>query len=60
MNYKTLYILFFILLVGCEQNNLKKNIVNQEIVTKYKNSGFTLVYNDVLKKEKKNHKKNRQ
>ena len=57
MNYKTLFILFFILLVGCEQNNLNKNIVNQEIVTKYKNSGFTLVYKDVLKKEKKITKK---
>ena len=57
MNYKTLFILIFILLTSCEQNNLKKNIVNQEIVTKYKNSGFTLVYNDVLKKEKKITKK---
>ena len=57
MNYKTLFILIFIFLTGCEQNNLKKNIINQEIVTKYKNSGFTLVYNDVLKKEKKITKK---
>jgi hypothetical protein len=44
-------------LLGCEQNNLNKNIVNQEIVTKYKNSGFALVYDSVLKKEKKISKK---
>ena len=44
-------------MLGCEQNNLNKNSVNQEIMTKYKNSGFTLVYNPVLKKEKKISKK---
>ena len=53
MNYKSLLIIFFIFLLGCEQNNLNKNIVNQEIMTKYKNSGFALVYDPVLKKEKK-------
>ena len=57
MNYKILFILFLTLLASCEQNNLKKNIINQELVTKYTNSGFTLVYNDVLKKEKKISKK---
>ena len=57
MNYKILFILFLTLLVSCEQNNLKKNIINQELVTKYANTGFTLVYNDVLKKEKKISKK---
>ena len=57
MNYKSILIVFFIFLVGCEQNNLKKDVVNREIMSKYKNSGFTLVYNPVLKKEKKISKK---
>ena len=53
MNYKSISIVFFIFLLGCEQNNLNKDIVNQEIMSKYKNSGFALVYDPVLKKEKK-------
>ena len=57
MNYKSLLIVLFIFLLGCEQNNLNKNAVNQEIMTKYKNSGFALVYNPILKKEKKISKK---
>ena len=57
MSYKSLLIVFFIFLLGCEQNNLNKNAVNQEIMTKYKNSGFALVYNPMLKKEKKISKK---
>ena len=57
MNYKSILIVFFIILVGCEQNNLKKDVVNREIMSKYKNSGFTLVYDPVLKKEKKISKK---
>ena len=57
MNYKSISIVFFIFLLGCEQNNLNKDIVNQEIMSKYKNSGFTLVYDPVLKKEKKISKK---
>ena len=57
MNYKSLLIVLFIFLVGCEQNNLNKNIVNQEIMSKYKNSGFALVYDSSLKKEKKISKK---
>ena len=57
MNYKSLIIIFFIFLLGCEQNKLNKNVLNQEIVTKYKNSGFALVYDSVLKKEKKISKK---
>ena len=57
MNYKSILIVFFIFLVGCEQNNLKKGVVNREIMSKYKNSGFTLVYDPVLKKEKKISKK---
>ena len=57
MSYKSLLIVLFIFLLGCEQNNLNKNAVNQEIMTKYKNSGFALVYNPMLKKEKKISKK---
>ena len=57
MNYKSLLIVLFIFLLGCEQNNLNKNVMNQEIMTKYKNSGFALVYNPILKKEKKISKK---
>jgi len=57
MSYKSLLTVLFIFLLGCEQNNLNKNAVNQEIMTKYKNSGFALVYNPMLKKEKKISKK---
>jgi hypothetical protein len=57
MNYKSLLIVFFICLSGCEQKNLNKNIVSQETMTKYKNSGFALVYDAALKKEKKISKK---
>ena len=57
MNYKSISIVFFIFLLGCEQNNLNKDIVNQEIMSKYKNSGFALVYDPLLKKEKKISKK---
>ena len=57
MNYKSLIIVFFIFLLGCEQNNFNKNVANQEIMSKYKNSGFTLVYDPVLKKKKKISKK---
>jgi hypothetical protein len=57
MNYKSILIVFFIFLLGCDQNNLKKDVVNREIMSKYKNSGFTLVYDPVLKKEKKISKK---
>jgi len=57
MNYKSLLIILFIFLLGCEQNNLNKDIINQDILTKYKNSGFALVYDQSLKKEKKISKK---
>ena len=54
MNYRIFIIISFIFFLnGCEQNNLKKDSINQEKLSKYKNSGFTLVYNSVLKKEKK-------
>ena len=57
MNYKFLLIILIIFLLGCEQNNLNKDIAIQEIMTKYKNSGFALVYDTSLKKEKKISKK---
>ena len=55
MYYRILFIMFF--LVSCEQNNLNKKTINQDTVVKYKNSGFTLVYDSVLKEEKKITKK---
>jgi len=58
MNYRILLIISFIfLLTGCEQNNLNKNAINQEKLSKYKNSGFALVYDNILNKEKKISKK---
>ena len=57
MNYKSLFIIIFIFLVGCEENSLDRNSVNQEMLTKYKNSGFALIYDPILKKEKKITKK---
>ena len=58
MNYKIFLIISFLFfLTGCEQNNLSKNSINKEKLSKYKNSGFALVYENVLKKEKKISKK---
>ena len=58
MNYKIFLIISFIFfLTGCEQNNLSKNSINKEKLSKYKNSGFALIYENVLKKEKKISKK---
>ena len=58
MNYRIFLIISFVfLLTGCEQNNLNKNSINQEKLSKYKNSGFALVYDNGLKKEKKITKK---
>ena len=58
MNYRILLIISFIfLLTGCKQNNLNKNAINQEKLSKYKNSGFALVYDNILNKEKKISKK---
>ena len=57
MNYKSLLLIIFLFLLGCEQNNLSNKVVNQEIMLKYKNSGFALVYDSALKKEKKISKK---
>ena len=54
MNYRILSIIFFtFFLFGCEQNSFNKNLTNQNKLSKYKNSGFTLVYDNILKQEKK-------
>ena len=57
MNYKSfIIIIFFILVSGCSQynNNQKSNLISD---IKYENLGFTLIYDDRLKKEKKISKK---
>ena len=54
MNYRILSIIFFtFFLIGCEQNSFNKNLANKNKLSKYKNSGFTLVYDNILKQEKK-------
>ena len=54
MNYRILSIIFFtFFLIGCEQNSFNKNLAIQNKLSKYKNSGFTLVYDNILKQEKK-------
>ena len=58
MNYKNLIILGLILLLtGCNEYALNEKSINQPIILKYKNSGFALVYEDKLKKDKKISKK---
>ena len=53
MNYKNLLIIiFFTFLVGCEQYSTSKKITDRNISSKYKNSGFALIYKDILKDEK--------
>ena len=58
MHYKfliTIISIFF--LTSCEQNNVNNKIVNQQVFDKYQNTGFALVYSDILIKEKKITKK---
>jgi len=58
MNYKNLLLIFFFtFLLSCEQYNSSKKIIDQDISFRYKNSGFALIYNDILKDEKKISKK---
>ena len=58
MNYKNLIILVWILLLtGCNEYGLNKKSINQPSMLKFKNSGFALVYEDKLKKNKKISKK---
>ena len=54
MNFKIiLLILTTLILVGCNQDNQRKNLIKFSPEQKYKNTGFTLVYNNNLRKEKK-------
>ena len=54
MNYKNLIILSWLLiLTGCNEYRLNENSISQQSILKYKNSGFALVYNNQLKKDKK-------
>ena len=59
MNYKIiLFILSFLILAGCKQDIQNKNSIKFSSEQKYKNTGFTLVYNNKLKKKEKNFKEN--
>jgi len=54
MNYKIILLIFTIfILVGCNQDNQNKNLIKFSPEQKYKNTGFALVYNNKLRKEKK-------
>ena len=54
MNYKIiLFILTIFILAGCNQDIQNKNSIKFSPEQKYKNTGFTLVYNNKLRKEKK-------
>ena len=57
MNYRNLLIIISIIfLTGCKQINLN-NQINLNSQVKYKNSGFTLIYSEDLKKKKEITKK---
>ena len=57
MNYKIIFLVFIaIILNGCNQQKNSKSL-NYSFKEKYKNSGFALIYNDQLKKEKRISKK---
>ena len=54
MNLSKLYILFIILFfTACQQVDNKKKEINYSTYLKYSNTGFTLIYDDQLKKNKK-------
>ena len=58
MNYRTfLLIILFFILNACNQYDQKNKEIKFTVDQKYKNTGFTLVYNDILKKNKKISKK---
>ena len=58
MNYRYLiFIICIFFLTGCNQYHLNEKKINKSSFLKYKNSGFALVYNDSLNKEKKISKK---
>ena len=51
------YIILIFFLTGCQNIDNDKKILNDNNYIKYSNTGFTLIYNDQLKKEKKISKK---
>ena len=58
MNFnKFLTILLFIFLTACQQFDDNKKIVNYSNYLKYSNTGFTLIYDEQLKKDNKISKK---
>ena len=58
MNYKTLLLILSLLIFSaCNQDIHKNETINIIYGQKYKNTGFALVYNNKLKKEKKISKK---
>ncbi len=58
MNFnKFLTILLILFLTSCQQFDDNKNVVNYSNYLKYNNTGFTLIYNEQLKKDKKISKK---
>ena len=58
MNFKfLLLIIIFFILSACNQEIHKDDKINVISEQKYKNTGFTLVYNNSLKNEKKISKK---
>ena len=58
MNFRfLLLIIFFFILSACNQEFYKDEKINIISEGKYKNTGFTLVYNNKLKEEKKISKK---
>ena len=51
MNYKFVSLLFFTLLLSCQQINSNKNDkIYFDLQNKFKNSGFALVYNEIILK----------
>jgi len=52
MNYKILFVIFFILISSCTNQNLNKKISEPTIFQKYSNTGFALVFNEDLFNEK--------
>ena len=58
MNLNKLLIIFLILLLSaCQQFDDKKKVINYSNYPKYNNTGFTLIYDEQLKKENKISKK---
>ena len=58
MNFnKFLTILLFLFLTACQKFDDGKKVVNYSNYLKYSNTGFTLIYDEQLKKNKKISKK---